>query len=339
MAMSKDELVKREMFNALRSDKSGFEMRIFVQSSNEDQKMFSEGGLTFGLDGVAYGSCDCAFVRRETWADPFNKTMYDYTPIMAIEATAARSSGSSGNAQMQRFHHALGAVRNGALGVYYLRPGNLAIRPELFLMASKATELEAGTYLVTESLNSLAKILENTYGSRQWTEAVTKVVDDQKRKAESWFSSTYGTLAAFAKRRSTILTDEYVLKHAGRMSRNFTDSSQRAGHIAVGEMYLTKYLFAELERPMYYLFPRMTEADFSELDIKKAVDKEWHLLRNESGIKLISLDSLSGVPANLANGFRRLKDTPLKGAAIREYNSLIKQLEAMIVSNAVRLVL
>ena len=192
---------------------------------------------------------------------------------------------------------------------------------------------------MTENLNSLAKILENTYGSRQWTEAVTKVVDDQKRKAQSWFNSTYGTLADFAKRRSTILTDEYVLKHAGRMSRNFTDSSQRAGHIAVGEMYLTKYLFAELERPMYYLFPRMTDADFSELDIKKAVDKEWHLLRNESGIKLISLDSLSGVPANLANGFRRLKDTPLKGAAIREYNSLIKQLEAMIVSNAVSLVL
>lgn len=337
MAMSKDELVKREIFNSLRSDKSGIEMRIFVQSSNDDQKMFSEGGLTFGIDGVAYGSCDCAFVKKEPWSDPFNSKSYEYTPIMAIEATAARSSGSSGNAQLQRFHHALGAVRNGALGVYYLRPGSLVIRPELFLMASKATEQETGTYLITESLESLGRILANPYGSPEWHDEIQKVVLAQRDKAELWFRNTYGTLNDFAKRRSTIVKENYVLKHAGRMSRNFTDSSQRAGHIAVGEMYLTKYLFSELGRPMYYLFPRMTDEDFSELDVKKAVDKEWHLLRNESGMKLISIDSLTGVPANIANGFKRLKDIPLKGSAIREYNKLIKDLELLISSNDVEL--
>jgi len=330
MAMSKDELVKREIFNALGSDKSGIEMRIFVESSNEDQKMFSDGGLTFGLAGVAYGSCDCAFVKKQAWSDPFNNKTCEYTPVMAIEATAARSSGSSGNAQFQRFHHALGAVRNGALGVYYLRPGKLGIRPELFLMASKASQIEPGNYLITESLDVLKNILAKPYGSKEWVEAVEKEILDQKNKAELWFKEKYGTLANFAKRRSTVLSDEYVLKHAGRMSRNFTDSSQRAGHIAVGEMYLTKYLFSELGRPMYYLFPRMTDQDFSQLDLKKAVDKEWHLLRNESGIKLISLDGLYGVPKEISNGFRRLKDTPLKGKALREYNHLVVKLVELI---------
>ena len=42
---------------------------------------------------------------------------------------------------------------------------------------------------------------------------------------------------------STIIKKNYVIKYAGRMKRNFTDGSQRAGHIAVGEMFLTKYFF------------------------------------------------------------------------------------------------
>jgi hypothetical protein len=61
MAYSSDEIIKREILDTLGHETKGIKLRIFPQSSNEDQKPFSEGGLTFGFEGVSYGSCDAAW--------------------------------------------------------------------------------------------------------------------------------------------------------------------------------------------------------------------------------------------------------------------------------------
>ena len=109
------------------------------------------------------------------------------------------------------------------------------------------------------------------------------------------------------------------------MIRNFTDSSQRAGHIAVGEMYLTKYFFPN--KKFYYLFPKMTRADIDYLDKNKGNDKEWYLLRNEPNVIVVPIDNLIGVSTNLVNNLIKIKDLPSKGDALQVYNACIKIIE------------
>lgn len=324
MALSADELVKRELFDCLGSLER-FEMRVFEQASNHDQILFSKGGLTFGVEGVKYGSCDAAWTKIGQWTDPFDESEYDRIPVAALEATDALNRKSSGNAQYQRFHHALGALRSGALGIYYLRPGSSQIRPELFGMAHFASEMENGDYLISDNCEELKRILASDYLSDEWQSQIKSLRQTQKNNFDDWFKSKFTSWSDFARKRSTILKPGLAIKHAGRMVRNFTDSSQRAGHIAVGEMYLTKYFFGQ-DRHVYYLFPRFTRAEILSLDISKSTDKEWSLLRNEPGVTIIGLDDLTGVPNGMTASFRALKDTPLKGNDLKKYNILVKDL-------------
>ena len=41
----------------------------------------------------------------------------------------------------------------------------------------------------------------------------------------------------FFQKRSTIILDDHIIKYSARCIKNFTDGSQRAGHIAVGECF------------------------------------------------------------------------------------------------------
>jgi hypothetical protein len=335
MALSADELVKQEIFDELGTLKK-YRIRIFMQSSNKDQDLFSEGGLTFGVNGTKYGSCDAAWELPQQWMDPFDGKTYKQTPVVALEATDALNRKSSGNAQYQRFHHALGAVRGGSVGFYYLRPGVDDIRPELYGMANFATQMETGSYFVTDDLEQIRRLLETDFGTPSWEAEILSLSDNQQKLFDDWFKATYGNWEQFAKKRSTIIKPGYVIKHAGRMLRNFTDSSQRAGHIAVGEMFLTKYFFG-LSNVVYYLFPRMKRSDFDYLDKVKSSDKEWRLLRDEPKVVLLGLDDLSGVPMSIKSGLEKLKETPLKGQSIRNYNSLVKDLENLINIDSVKI--
>ena len=47
MAQSSDELIKREIIQAVGYVRNGCRLRIFPEGSNDDQKLVSEGGLTF----------------------------------------------------------------------------------------------------------------------------------------------------------------------------------------------------------------------------------------------------------------------------------------------------
>ncbi len=335
MALSADELVKHEIFDEL-GDLAKYKIRVFMQSSNLDQALFSKGGLTFGINGVKYGSCDVAWELKRDWIDPFDGSTYPITPSVALEATDALNRKSTGNAQYQRFHHALGAVRGGGVGFYYLRPGNDDIRPELFGMAHFANLMEPGHYFVTDDLEDVRELLTQDFESKEWQLATLKLGARQQALFDDWFQSTYGTWEKFAKKRSTILKPGIAIKHAGRMLRNFTDSSQRAGHIAVGEMFLSKYFFG-LDRDVFYFFPRMLRSEFEHLDKTKANDKEWSLLRNEPGVTLVALDDFLNVPTYIYNGMRSLKDAPLKGQDIRDYNSLVSDLETLIINDEVSL--
>lgn len=129
----------------------------------------------------------------------------------------------------------------------------------------------------------------------------------------------------------------YVIKHIGRMKRNFTDSSQRAGHIAVGEMYLSKYFF--YEKQLYYLFPKMTNEDLIYLDKHKAQDKEWYLLRHEPNVTIKTVDDIIGLPQNIKDDLLDIKDEPLtQGTSARKiYNCCIDIIDSGLRDATLRL--
>lgn len=257
MALSSDELVKRELIDGIGYQYFDFEARVFPEGSNQDQKKYYEGGLTFTYEDTDYGSCDLAYI------DTVND---DPIPYVAIEGTDALNRGSSGNAQFQRFHHALGSVKNGSIGIYYLRPGSLELQKDLYAMAYHSTQNENGFYVITQDIEEIKEILR--YGRKTKIELnnfLNNLIFKKYQIFLESFDKRYrNSWDLFAAKRSTILFENHLIKYSARNILNFTDGSQRAGHIAVGEMYLTKYFFPAYK--FYYLWPRMTKDDLIMLN-------------------------------------------------------------------------
>lgn len=310
MALSSDEVIKREILDTMGHEVGELKLRVFPESSNEDQKRFEQGGLTFTHQGVDYGSCDACWYVEDKNA---------IKPIVALEGTDALNRRSSGNAQYQRFHHALGAVKTGVLGVYYLKKGIAKIQPDLYGMSYFASQKEMGSYLIIDDLKVLKELLLLYPKPQEYNAFIQDSLRAMYGVFEKKFNARYkGSWQKFAEKRSTIIKDDYVIKHAGRMRRNFTDASQRAGHIAVGEMYLTKYYF--YKKKLYYLFPKMTQVDLNYLDEHKLNDKEWYLLRNEPNVEIKTIDDIKEVPKKIKDILYSIRDKPLKGDTLQIYN-------------------
>lgn len=332
MALSSDEIIKQEL-----KDKIGsigeLKLWIFPQSSNDDQKLFPEG-LTFGINGVAYGSCDaCWVIENEKWLNPYDHQISNNKPLVALEGTDALNRGSSGNAQYQRFHHALGAVKCGLIGIYYLRKGKDKIQGDLYGMAYSASKVEKGRYLIIDDLNELKILLQLISSGGDVDTFIDKKLKSMYKIFHDNFNKKYGSWEDFAKKRSTIIKEKYVIKYSGRSRRNFTDGSQRAGHIAVGEMFLTKYFFPN--KRLYYLWPKMTKEDIIYLDEHKSEDKEWKLLRNEPNVEIITIDDLEGIPDVIKQLLLSIKDKPLKGHALKIFNKTTKIIHLGLSNNKI----
>ena len=334
MAQSSDEMIKREIIEEFGTEFADLLLWAFPESSNADQLVFGDhGGLTFGVNGVLYGSCDACWVKKEPWINPYDNKQVSYKPIIALEGTDALNRGSSGNAQYQRFHHALGAVKAGVIGVYYLKKGTHKIQEDLYGMAYYATKVEKGTYLVINDLQDLRGLLNAVCEPATLSQYLQSQQDRMFKIFKKRFDESYGNWNEFAKKRSTIIKDKYIIKHSGRMKRNFTDGSQRAGHIAVGEMYLTKYFF--YDKHFFYLWPKMTAADREYLDLHKKADKEWALLRNEPNVTLITIDDLKGVPSHVVSTLKSISDEPLKGRVLSEYSKCIEIIESGLLKDTI----
>ncbi len=316
MALSSDEIVKREIVETLGFRTRNLRLRIFPEGSSDDQVLFTEGGLTFSYNGVDYGSCDAGWYIKENGKD---------IPFIGLEGTDALNRGSSGNAQYQRFHHALGAVKNGLIGIYYLKKGKDSIRPDLYRMAISATKHEKGTYLIIDDLEDIRPIIENYDNPAIVKKQIAEILQKMESIANKDFNTRYkGSWKIFADKRSTIIFSDKIVKYAGRMIRNFTESSQRAGHIAVGEMFLTKYFF--YGKKIFYLMPKMTKEDIAYLDKHKMSDKEWYLLRHEPDVEMKSIDDLYGLSPDIRRKLMSIRLEPLKGVALENYNECLKDI-------------
>jgi len=327
MAVSSDEFIKREITQEVGLKVGIYSARVFSEGSDDDQKLFQNGGLTFTHLGQDYGSCDCVYVERNNGSD---------RPILAIEGTDCLSRGSSGNAQYQRFHHILGAVKQGIIGVYYLRKGDHKVQPDLYGMAYRVSQTYKTPYLIVQDLFVIKDILMlmnkgvselNSY-IEQYQKKTFALYEEKFRKdyQNSW--------EKFADKRSTIIFKDHIVKYSARNKLNFTDSSVRAGHIAVGEMFLTKYSFPD--KPFYYLWPRMTAREVKELDTEKSNDKEWQLIRKEPNVVIKTIDDLVGLPNELRFVFEQVKHSALKGEYVRKWNAAAKTLHELIKAGKVQ---
>jgi len=174
VAQSSDAVIKREIIDTVGHVHPKINLRIFPESSKQDQLPFSQGGLTFGYNHTYYGSCDACWYVNENWINGYDGKLINIKPIIALEGTDALNRGSTGNAQTQRFHHVLGAVKAGIIGIYYLRPGRARIRPDLFGMAYFASRVEKGKYLIIDNL----KVVSDILGLYESSVKCEKYVDD-----------------------------------------------------------------------------------------------------------------------------------------------------------------
>lgn len=323
MALDSDEFIKNEVFELV-GQPGNSKLRIFQQTSNFDHKDINEGGLTFNYKNLTYGSCDAMWYIEESFHYfGLNKDI-KIKPIVALEGTDCLSRGSNGNAQYQRFHHALGAVKNNVLGVYYLKQGESKVQEDLYYMAYQASKIEKGTYLILQDLNIVKEILELNNEPELQKILIQKQLENMKEIWNMKFKEQYkNSWDVFAQKRSTVIFPSSIIKVTGRNFRNFTESSQRAGHIAVGEMYLSKYFFPE--KKLYYVFPRMSLEEKNKLDSNKN-NKEWSLLRREENVEIITRDEIIGLDTEMIDSFKELADKPLKGMFISSYNKLKNQL-------------
>lgn len=344
MAISSDEIVKREVIEQVGYSIGDLRIRVFPEGSNDDTLPYQDGGLTFGYEGVYYGSCDVAWYRPgEKYKDGYDGNVYDNKPVLALEVTDALRRGSTGNAQYQRFHHALGAVKNGGIGVYYLRADSKNIvQPDLYWMAYNASQIEKGTYIVTQDLSEVKEILSLIHQFGEESIEVKAYLDEILEKMKKIFLASFekrykNNWNSFADKRSTIFLDEEtVLKYAARNKNNFILSSQRAGHIALGEMFLTKYFFPD--KNIYYLFTRMTADDYDYLNNTKASDKEWGLLTNEPRVEIKTVDHLEGLPKNIRNGLIDLADKPLnKNPYLSDHKKYVSEIKSLIQTNKINI--
>ncbi len=335
MAEKSDPIIKQELRTI--GDVGNLKLRCF-DDTRDDQVHWVQGGLCFGKHDLMYGSCDGIWYADESWTDPLTGEAAQQRPVIAVEGTLALERGSSGNAQYQRFFHALGAVVSGVIGVYYLREGTVPIRPDLPQAAINATKRHKVPYLVVSHLSDVRELVETVarYGekSQQATAVINRIINEMKSYWESGFERNHkGDIQNYYDNRSIVIAgDGSYIKYAGRNYRNFTEGSQRAGHIALGEFYLAKYF---LNQKFYYFLPRLTPKEIIKLDERNA--KEWKLMRVDDLGKIVTAEDFTNLPPGWTKEVRAFKDTPLKGGDYSHFHSLMRVFVSGVREGKIRL--
>jgi len=321
--MSKtDDIIKRELGRT--GDNPPLFRRVFVGSSKHDQKLWHMGGLSFGRDGVVYGSNDFAWYKKEKWYDRFSKTKIDSKPVIVIEGSHCLNTKSWGNAQLQRFHHAYGALLNNVLAIYYLKKGKYPIRPDLMAAALSASDVHSDRptvcYLITDDISDIEQVVKTMSKYGEDSKELEKIIYRIKAKMNKVFLRFFnskrfgGDWVKYLESRDVIKSSFGWFKIRGPRYKNFTDSSFRMGHIVVGEALITKYLLIKAginlkKEPFYYLFPFLEKSELEKISVSKSHDKEWKILRSSNAWKILTVDDLAGLDKDFENKLRTIFKT------------------------------
>lgn len=312
-----DDIIKRELSKI--GDKPPLVRRVFVGSSNYDQKLWHKGGLSFGANSIVYGSNDFAWYKKEKWYDKFSKTTINYKPVVVIEGSHCLNTKSWGSAQLQRFHHAYGALLNGVLAIYYLKKGKHSVRHDLMAAALSASDVHSDEptvrYLVTEYISDIEKIIKAMSRHGENSKELKKVIQEIEANMNKAFLKFFnskrfgGDWTKYLESRDLVKTSIGWFKIRGPRYKNFTDSSFRMGHIVVGEALTTKYLLIKAgidlkKEPFYYLFPFLEKSELKKINASRLHDKEWNILRSSNAWKILTVDDLAGLKQNFEKKLR-----------------------------------
>jgi hypothetical protein len=305
MAVSSDAIVKQLLQDIGNSGR--LKLRIFPEDNKSDQKPWIHGGLSFGKVDLLYGSCDGVWYREEKWTDPSNNVTVDFKPMVAVEGTLALERGSTGSAQYQRFFHALGAVKNGVIGIYYLRQQEKHIykgrevsskmRYDLPMAAFNASEIYGVPYLVITDINDLKRLIV-ALGNEKFDES-DKIIKEIKEKMKEFFFKNapkkYKKIEEYCNGRSIAKDDNgNFIKILSTNYQNLTLSEKRGGHILLGEYFIAKYM---LKGNLIMFLPRLSKKDIENLN--NSDKKEWKILWDESNGMVLTIDDFNGISDNI----------------------------------------
>jgi len=323
MAYDSDAIIK-EMLKRI-GNCGCLKLKIFPEDNKSDQLPWIEGGLSFGKKGLLYGSCDGVWYKEEEWRDPFNEEKYKHKPIIAVEGTLALERGSVGSAQYQRFFHALGAVKSGVIGVYFLR-GELPhvykgkeqkgkMRYDLPKAALNASEMHSCDYLIITDYQDLKELIEAVGYNKNVKGVITRIKAHMESYFNENFKKRFKNMTEYFEKRSFAKDKEgHIFKILSTNYRNLTLSSQRGGHIFSGEYFIGKYM---LKKQIYMLLPRLTKEEIEKLN--NSNKKEWNLVWDDSGGKIVTIEDFEGVDNGLIREINEIRYKPTKeGTAYRK---------------------
>ncbi len=338
MAYDSDTRVKETLKDISRkAELNNLILRIFDES-NEDQKHWIKGGLTFGPIECLYGSNDAGWFLKRPYIIS-EKKMSDFTPVLVVEGSYGTETGNTGSAQYARFSHALGAVKEGFIGVYFIpfesiyrkKEGSETkayVRPEMIYAALNASQVEKGTYLFIDAYDQelmieFLKVLDKGDNKKAhiFIERIKKIM---KEFADKHTSSSRMKYIYLNNRIGKLLMFNVVAFSAYnyRTKTKYRAGRFRNGHTILGTGLLNLYLH---RKHIDLILPRFTYNDCRELD--KTSQKEWKLLRKTEGINIITLDDIVFQDDDLRDELHNFLDVlPLKGDNYRKKESLVKEI-------------
>lgn len=335
MAYASDARIKKDLRQI--GSQGKLKLRVFDES-HEDHKQWKNGGLRFGL----YGANDGAWYSDEAWKDPITGEVSDKRPVIIVEGSYGTERGNIGSAQYARFHHALGAVIRGLIGVYFLPKLSSYYRNNIEHKASwridlvygclGASELHfPGEYLMIDAYDpKLLKELIRAYADenqKDQRDLITKIKDEMKTYADKVYWETYKTSDPTAAFRDPARNYAYNNDRIGKILKHnvkaFTDARYRNGHIILGEALLLRY-WAKKEVDL--ILPRFTSDDCKMLDQRE--QKEWNLLRSRKDIRVITFDDLAFGDRTLEGDLTTIRtELPLLGDNLIRMNSIVKKMK------------
>jgi|SaaInlStandDraft_2_1057019.scaffolds.fasta_scaffold21424_2 hypothetical protein len=358
--MSKsDAILKKQLDNSIGSP-GNLKRRRFISGSNQDQNLWKDGGLTFGINGVSYGSCDFAWYTEESWVDPFDQQPYPERPQLVVEATDALNTRSFGDAQVQRIHHGLGSFRCNVDTVYWLRSVDDSERLQeyvpgvgYFLTNFYQKHGLTSSYLITTDLEDIRELVELLGAGGNQSKKYKKKKKEILQKMYDYFYNFLqkkydGNWIDYLAGEQIFKTSEnkWVKIMPGVRKQNWLDSSKRGGHIFVSKTIASKYLligsnlFDPNKDTLNILWPLMPRKDYDEINTKKSNDKEWNLLTKieNKNTKIVTNDEIMGFSEIQKKVINSLQNANLNRAPFKKNkNKLMRELQDGLISGQITL--
>jgi len=338
-------------------------LRIFDESE-EDQYLWSKGGLTF-LDkfGNESGSNDAAWYRRTKWIDPIHKKITSSSkPILVIEGTFGTETGNVGSAQKARFNHAVGMSERGITGVYvipkiseyYKTKETKTNKPPVYVSKSywmndivlaclARTKKGPGNYLMVDAYDK-SKLFDLVYAYAKndkilITKSISSIICEMKEFVKNYdFKQRIENMTSQTVTKITNQHKIHESKWIGKILKHdiraYTTSKYRNGHIIWGE---AEVLHSITNKKVFVILPRLNRKDCLELD--KLEKKEWTVLQKTPYFKVISIDEINfGTKhSHLKKTFNDLRGKSMKGKYLTKMNLAWKELKQGLLDGKIRI--